>query len=181
MVLDFARGGGGGSGGSSGGGGGIAFIGLVGFVPANWLGSKFRVREKAVLGSAVMWPMAIVALLGFGYALGLYGVLIGMGALLGTGSGLYGWFSKLIKMNKKAKKDLELAASTDPAWDEATILARTSEIFAKYQADWTAGNVEAIKAYTTPTYQYHVSLMLYALGLAGRYNSVDEIQITHRP
>jgi hypothetical protein len=177
-LISFARGGGGGSSSDSGAGGGIIFIGVVGYVPMNRLGNYFRKRDKVMVGSLILWPLSVVLLGILAFAIGGYGFVIGIGGILGTGSGLYGWFNKLLKLNKQAEKDLALAASTDPAWDEATILARATKIFMAYQADWTSGNTEAIKAYTTPTYQYHSSLMLYALSLAGRRNVVDEVSVS---
>jgi hypothetical protein len=176
-LVSIARGGGGGSDSGS-GGGGVFFIGIVGYVPMERLGTYFRKKEKVLMGSLILWPVSVIVLVALSFIVGGYGALIGIGGILGTGSGLYGWFNKLLKLNKKAEKDLALAASTDPNWDEATILATANKIFMDYQADWSTGNAEGIKAYATPGYQYHVSLMLYALGLAGRRNITDEVNVS---
>jgi hypothetical protein len=173
-----SSGGGGGSGsGSGGGGGGIVFLAMIGFVPAHFLGEKFKKSDKVGLGSVMLWPLSVISLFILGYFISFYGVLVGIGALVGTGSGLYGWFNKLLKMNKKAKVNLATAAAGDPAWDEAAILAATQHVFLRFQTDWSADDAESMRPYTTPAYHYHAALMLYALKLAGRQNIADEPKI----
>jgi hypothetical protein len=120
---------------------------------------------------AVMYVVLLLALLrGIGF-------IAAIGAVLGMGAGLYGWFGKL-RQSKQTKAALQVAASQDGAWDEASLLNRAAEVFTRFQQDWSNGNAEAMKAYLTPQYQYHNALMLYALQLAGRRNLVQEPTLT---
>lgn len=180
MFVDhFARSGGGGSssggGGSSGGAGSLLFA--IGYFPMRSLGKIFRKSNNVLLGSFVLWPITLIIFGVLTIYLGLYGFIIGLGAVSGTGGGLYGWFAKLLKMSKRTQNDLRLAASTDPAWNEQTLLASTADIFYKFQKDWTNFNIDSIKTYTTPYYQHHTALMLQALKLAKRKNNMSEVKI----
>jgi hypothetical protein len=181
VIEFFARGGGGGSGGGSSGGGGggiLAFLFMAGYVPTQWGGSKFRSSNKMALGSFIQWPLAVIALVVFSVVLKGYGFLIGIGALVGTGSGLYGWAAKAVKQaSSKTSNQIETAAALDPAWDETSLLETTSKIFMKYQEDWMNYNVGSVKSYTSDYYYQYTSLMLQALKLAGRKNVMANVEI----
>jgi hypothetical protein len=186
LLETFARGGGGGSGGGGGGGGGsgggsggggIIFIGAIGYIPMSWIGKKLTTHDKTKVGSAILWPTSTMALVLLTVFAGGYGFIIGAGALLGTGNGLYGWFSQIRKLKGKDKAKLASAALADPAWQEGSILAKTTETFYKFQSDWASSNLDSMKTYTTPRYHYHMSLMLHALALAGRANVMADVRV----
>lgn len=184
----FARGGGGGSGGGGGGGGGsggggsggggiLAFLVFLGYIPMQWIGSKFRSWDQVLLGSFVLWPLSIVAIVVLTWTLSFYGTIIGCGAMAGVGSGLYGWLGKAIKRAKKTKALLKTAAAKDPEWDEANIIEKTKTSFLKFQNDWMNSDIGSIKTYTTERYHNHTALMLQALKLAGRKNVMTDVTI----
>ena len=173
----FARGGGGGSGGDDGGLG----IVLVGYVPMHFLGAWLRkFIKKHELASMALQVVGWVVMLVYAVLLIVlfrgWGFLMAIGAPLGMGAGLYGWFGKLTQ-SKKTKAALAAAVKNDGAWDEARLTAMTTEVFNRFQQDWSNLNAEAMKAYMTPQYQYHNALMVYALQLAGRRNLVNNPKI----
>ncbi|MEO6761772.1 MAG: TIM44-like domain-containing protein [Candidatus Saccharimonadales bacterium] len=169
----FARGGGGGSGGGSGGGGII----LVGYVPMHLLGAWIRHLHKKheVLFDTIQvlgWLIAIIYSFVLVIAVHWIGLVMAIGAMTGMGAGLYGWFGKL-RQSKKTKVELETAAKLDSTWDESSIITSAKNTFMRFQADWSRLDAEPMKVYLTPDYQYHNSLMLYALRLANRQNNVS--------
>jgi len=177
-ISVFARGGGGGSGGSGGGGG---IIVLFGYIPMHFIGAYLRRLHKKheVLFNIVQvvgWIIAVAYTVLLVVIFRTLGVFMGIGALVGMGAGLYGWFSK-ITQSKKTKAALQAAVAQDSAWDEKQLEAHARDIFARFQQDWSNNNAEAMKAYLTPDYQYHNALMIYALQLAGRRNAVNNPQL----
>ncbi len=173
-------GGGGGGGGSGGGGGGIIALAAIGYIPMSWFGRLFRKVQLVLLGSFVLWPIACIACIVLIYLSPLYGGIIGVGALIGTGAGLYGWFGKAVQFSKRPRQDMQLAAATDPGWDQTTVLAKTAKIFMDYQADWSTGNLASIKTYTSEYYYGHISLMIEALQLAKRSNPMSDVVIKNQ-
>lgn len=174
----FARAGGGGS--SSGGDGGSGIIVLVGYVPMHFLGALLR-RGKSneglwVILQVIGWIVAVAYMIVLMY-LGFLGVLMAIGAFLGMGAGLYGWFGKL-KRNKRVETAIKLAAQNDPAWDEQEIVTRTKEVFARYQADWSARQMDRLAEYMTPVYARHSQLMIAALLQGRRTNQVENPTVT---
>jgi hypothetical protein len=175
----FARAGGGGS--SSGGdGGGLAVIAMIGYAPMHLL-SRF-LRRKTINGEfwtasqIVGWVLCAavcIALLFFG---GI-GFMVGLGAVLGMGAGLYGWFSKL-KPDRKVALELKQSSNLDPAWNPEAVLERARTVFIQYQKDWSARDFEAMASYMTPEYHQHASLMVAALRQAKRINDVREPKIS---
>lgn len=170
----FGRAGGGGS--SSGGGGdGGSIIVLVGYLPMHFITAKLRKRgyngEVWPLWQAVGWLVCLV----YGglliLLLDFIGFFMAIGAVMGTGAGLYNWFSKL-KRKKKVTQALQAASQKDAAWNEADVVARTREVFMAYQRDWTARNTQAMAGYMTARYHQHASLMMAALHQAKRINEV---------
>lgn len=172
----FARAGGGGSGGDGGSGGGGGIV-LVGYVPMHIVGALLRRTKSHYIAvfdvlQVLGWIIAVAYAVVFTYALGAIGFFVGVGSLLGMGAGLYGWFGKVMQ-SKQTKQELIAAAQKDRAWDEATLLAHAKDVFTRYQQDWSNYNTESMKAYMTPSYQYHAALMVYALQLAARVNTVQ--------
>ncbi|HET7630021.1 MAG TPA: DUF3137 domain-containing protein, partial [Candidatus Saccharimonadales bacterium] len=171
--LDFARAGGGGS--SSGDGGSI--IALVGYLPMHFIGAKLRKlgfnHEIWIIFQVIGWIIGIAYALVLTWFLGGLGFLMAIGAILGTGAGLYNWFS-LLKRSKKVTQALKSAAQQDAAWNETDIVARAKQVFYQYQADWSARNWQNMAGYMTPEYNRHSSLMVAALLQAHRLNLVDK-------
>lgn len=179
-LLTFARAGGGGS--SSGGDGAGFIFYVIGYMPMHFLGSLIRKFKKkhenlGVIAQVVGWGIAIIYATFFVFVAGFIGSLIFIVALLGMGAGMYGWFGKL-KQSKATKQALEKASQADSStWNEEAIIEFTKSLFNRYQQDWSSFNTESMKSYMTPTYQYHVALMIYALQLMGRQNIIEEITI----
>lgn len=193
LVEEFARGGGGGSGGGGGGsggsgsgGGGIFYlVGLVGYLPMHLIGRALRKRLLGkplwAVAQIVLWVVTII--IGFllvvvfaalqTFVGELYVALpIAIGALIGTGAGLYGWFSK-VKQNKKTQETILAAGQNDAAWNEEKLVRYASSVFYQYQKDWSAFNTESMKGYLSQNFFNHTTLMMYALNGAHRLNNVN--------
>lgn len=172
----FARAGGGGSSSGSGGGGII----LVGYVPMHVIGAKFRKygfnHELWLVFQISGWLICAVFSILLMWGLGFLGFFMAIGAVLGTGAGLYNWFS-LLKKSKKVTQELQVAAQQDHVWNETDILTRAQQVFLQYQADWSARNWQNMAGYMTPDYHRHASLMIAALLQAHRLNLVDHPQV----
>lgn len=168
----FARAGGGGS--SSGGGGGGVLIYFVSYAPMHFVGAWLRkklFKSSAWLAAQIIgWVIAGI-FAGLWLFLGSLGLLIAGCAIAGMGAGLYNWFSKL-RQSKRVAENLKKAAQLDPTWNESAILARASEVFTRYQQDWSNRTWENFKSYMTTRYNQHSSLMIAALYQAGRINEV---------
>lgn len=198
----FARGGGGGSGGGGGGGGGgfsggssgsggsgggapFVFLAGVGYVPATIWTSFARRRlteSNAIIGSLV----GTLAYAGFWLfvAFGMHfwwGIMISLFALIGGLAGYRGWGQQYFKRLGKAKADIAKAAETDPAWDLTTLQITVSEIFMKFQADWSTFNIDSMKTYLSDTYWQHMSLVMAAIKLRDRRNDVQNPQLISTP
>jgi len=130
-----------------------------------------------VAQQVIGWIIAVVYAVFWMYIWGGIGFLIGIGSLAGIGAGLYNWFSK-IKQNSFVQGALKQAAQKDSAWDEEALLSRARDVFSQYQRDWSAQNVEAMRAYMTPGYQFHAALLIHALQLSSRQNIVENPQIS---
>lgn len=179
-LTEFARAGGGGSGGGGDGGGGIFF--LLGYLPMHFLGAWFRKLHKKhpdifILMQVLGWIVALLYFVLWTFILHFLGFLIGVLGLIGMGAGLYGWFGKL-RQSKKTKAALQAAGAQDAAWDENRLVEHAKAVFTQFQQDWSNYNTEGMKAYLTPSYQYHNALMVYALQLAGRRDMVYGPTIT---
>jgi len=169
IIEYFGRSGGGGS--SSGGGGGALLI-AVGYVPMHFVGAFLRKRLTIPAASVTGWIIAIIYAI-FWMSFSSIGFLVGMAALVGIGAGLYNWFDKIAKLSKKAKEKQEIALQKDSAWDIERLNKQTSDIFYRYQSDWSNNNSVAMKAYMTPRYYYHNQLMILALQQLKRRNNVE--------
>ncbi len=172
-----ARAGGGGS--SSGEGEGITVV--LGYLPMHFLGSLLRRfnnkhQDYSLAGQIIGWVVAVIYSLLLMYGLGFIGFVSGILAILGMGAGLHGWFGR-IKQSKATKNALAQASQQDPSWNEAQITEYVKAVFVRFQQDWSAFNSESMRTYMTPSYQYHIALMMYALQLAKRQNKMDEVLI----
>ncbi len=170
--IYFARGGGGGSGGGGGGsGGGFLGVAAIGYLPMHFLGAKFKGKWGKMVGSIILWPVALVYAFLLGH-LGGFGFIAAVGAMTGTGAGLYGWFDKILKRSKQAEKALNLAAANDSAWNHDALVARVTDVFMRYQTDWSNNNAAQMQVYMTPWYFYHARLMILAIQQLGRTDNV---------
>ncbi|MDN5274370.1 MAG: hypothetical protein JWP06_271 [Candidatus Saccharibacteria bacterium] len=175
-LHSVARAGGGGS--SSGGDGGGVLIYLLGYLPMHFIGALLRKRQENLTSwmaaQVIGWMLCAIYCVFWVASTGIFiGGMIAACAVLGTGAGLYNWFSKL-KRNKRETEELKQAASFDPVWNEQVILRRASDVFMMYQQDWTARSWERFSQYMTLHYQQHSSLMIAALLQARRINKVNE-------
>jgi hypothetical protein len=173
LVETFARGGGGGSGGGGAGGG----ILLAGYVPTHLWGAFLRRKLHNPLGLALM----IVGTLAYGamwWFFGFFGILVSLAAFLGGPAGYFGWFGKVSgRIRKKAQQEITAAASTDPAWNEETLVNRVKQVFTTFQNDWSTSNAANLQTYMTPAYAHHTQLMLLALQQRQRRNAVESPQL----
>lgn len=175
MIIDhIARAGGGGSSSSSGEG----FVVLVGYIPMHFIGAKLKKRMPLAVASLITWPLAVIYAIVLVLAFRVYGFFIAIAALIGAGAGLYDWFNKLVKLGKKAKKDLAVAAVSDSSWNEQQLKDHAQNIFFQYQRDWTNNNIEPGRSYMTPWYHYHAQLMIAAIKQAGRQDFIVNPQIS---
>lgn len=174
----FARAGGGGSGGDGGGEG--IFI-ILGYLPMQFVGSAFRkiFTKKTVFlvpFNIVGWIIAVVYLVFWSNIWGGLGFVVGLAGIVGMASGLYGWFGKL-KQSKLVQSRLKTAAMNDPAWDEQKLTDYATQVFMRYQQDWSNQDTASMQAYMTPGYHHHASLLVYTLKLMGRKNILQNITI----
>jgi hypothetical protein len=178
-----------GGGGSDSGGGELAIMVLAGWAPMQAIGAIFRRKyfkhkddDKFVIGQAITWVTASVyaviwLIIGIVFAISgsffgfiFFGIEPAVGALLGAGAGLYGWFGK-IKQSKAAKAALQQAAQADNAWSEESLRTTAQNIFTAFQRDWSNFDLAKTQSYLTPRYYGHISLMLTALQQMGRRNA----------
>ncbi len=198
--IAVAGGGGSSSGSSHGGGGGAGFLmALVGYAPMHGLAAIIRKRStnggknelsvEAQIGTwfggivfAIFWLILGIFLsqnTNYGFITLLYfGLLPMVGAIVGTGAGLYNWFS-LIKQSKEVKAALVNASNSDSSWDEAQLTTGAENVFLAFQRDWSNNNIAATKAYLTANYANHIELMILALKQIGRVNDVGNPKINN--
>jgi len=177
----FARSGGGGS--SSGGGGGDGILAILGYFPMHFVGSALRrlgakYESFKLPLSIVGWVIAVVYAVAWTFIWSSFGFFIGVAALFGMAAGLYNLFGKL-KQSKQVKANLAAAGSEDAAWTEEKLVEHATNVFNRYQNDWSQLNSANMQQYLTPYYHYHASLLVYALQLMGRRNSVQNPVISH--
>jgi hypothetical protein len=172
----FARAGGGGSGGGSGGGGG-SIIAAIGYIPAHYVTNWFvkRSQRKAALVAGII--VALLVTIPCMFVNGGLGFLVGLGAVVGIYSGLHDWISRFRKRIGKGKKNMQLAASQDPVWQEERLRQRVADVFAAYQHDWSNFDMQSMQTYLEPQYARHNWLMMTALYQMGRRNAVENPRI----
>jgi hypothetical protein len=197
LISLVAVAGGGGSS-SGGGGGGFGFLmALAGYAPMHGIAALVRkhstnkgrdnLSTEAQIGTwfggiafALFWLIVGIFLSmnsvhGF-LSLVYFGILPMIGAVIGTGAGLYNWFSR-IKQSKEVKAALASANNDDKMWDEARLTTGAENVFQAFQSDWSNGNIASTKAYLTSNYANHIELMMLALKQIGRINYVENPQI----
>jgi hypothetical protein len=104
-------------------------------------------------------------------------LLIFGGVALGIHQGTNDLVAKMIHKAKKTKNTLAVAASQDPAWQEASLETYIRETFMKYQQDWSNGAYAQMHTYLTPNYYHHAALMMAALNQLGRRNETTGVVI----
>lgn len=200
-IIGRAGGGGTSSGGGGGGGGGrlsglhihtieeayavaimflihMVFLGI--WLLLRWLG----VPKKVALGALVtlgltasLLVLIMVKSVEFAIAFFLYYVIFGI--LLGMPGVEYNLIPSLKyrEDNEETLPVVQQAAAADPIWDAASIKDYATQVFHRFQYDWSHYNTEAIRAYTTQKYANHIELMLYAMQQMGRQNLVQDVQL----
>ena len=101
-----------------------------------------------------------------------------VGALLGYSSRSDPYI-KAIRARDAAKRtraQLAKAAANDAIWNDSYLQQGVQKVFMAYQKDWSNLDAAATKAYLTPRYYEHASLMLEAFKDAHRCNKTNVIQ-----
>lgn len=180
-VLElFARAGGGGSGGGGGGGGGgDGGLFALPFVAAAGIGGFVKKKTQSKL--AAFWVgMAAAALASLPYIFWNWFIFL-IAFAGGIGGAFTGAFAdKLGKFranSKAAEAAVQRAAAGDTMWDPNYVTNYATQVFNRFQYDWSNFDTESIRQYTTQRYSNHVGLMLYAMQQMGRKNIMDGIQI----
>ena len=193
----FALAGGGGSSGGGGGGGGGSYSGggsgsgnggdvlslIIGFIPMYIVGTLLAkvTRDKTgakIIVNIIGWAVAIGYMVFLINIMGFLGVFFGGAGFAGMASGLYSLATKMKHGFTAARAQLQAAASKDSAWEETKLIEYASATFLKYQQDWSKLDTNAMKAYLTPNYHYHASLLVSILVLMGRKNIVEDIVLS---
>src|SRR5690606_1094464 len=92
----------------------------------------------------------------------------------GVFAGVNNLHARVKRRAKASKQKLQFAASSDPAWQEASLKARIEQLYLAYQQDWSTFNLQRMQTYMAPRYFAHVNLMMKALYRMGRQNNVGE-------
>lgn len=172
-------GGGGGSGSGSGGGGGLAFLGwLIGTAISAPL-KKILGRDKAMILAAIIMLVLTLAgiVIGAQYShtsIYVWPIVIetSIGLWIAWGTTMFGPWEKLRKHFKKADEDLAAAG-----WDEESLKQRASEVFMRYQDDWSRRDASRFAEYMTPEYASHANLLVRTLIEMKRVNTMTDPRI----
>jgi len=78
---------------------------------------------------------------------------------------------------KKAEADHRVAVASDPSWSHDLIGPRATEVFYKFQQDWSNFKLKEMAAYLTPRYHKHIGLMLGALKQMKRRNAMSNVKL----
>ena len=196
FTHSLAMAGGGGSGGGGGGGGsssdsgsgGGGFLIFVGYFPLHFIGVAIRKlfgydpKVARIVGIVITTILAVAAMWGLILGLGGLGVWVGIqivfGMYVGVWSGVANWWGQIGALAQKAKKDQELAAAKDSAWDMNAISSTVHSTFTRYEADWSKNDASLMNEYLTPEYYQHNVLMVQALKDMKRQNIVGNPQIS---
>ncbi len=172
MLELFARSGGGGS--SSGDGGGGDVLALIGYFPSYYLAKltkKFLPRPTALIVTITTGVIASILLFIFA-GFNIFTILIAAGVWAGWYTCMFSLWDKMKKHFKKADEDLAKAG-----WDEASLKQIATQIFMRYQDDWSRRDASRFGEYMTPYYAGHASLMVRSLAEMNRQNMVTNVQI----
>lgn len=174
----FSGGGGSSSGSGGGGGGGVIAIAAVGFVPMYALGKLLSKKLNLSLANLIIWPVCLFYSVILIAIFGGWGVLMALGTIPGTVTGVFNLDTKALKMSKKTKEDLLTAQQSDASWNEESLKKYAQDVFLNYQTSWSKNDLQPIKLNLTPDYYTHASLMTEALRLAKRQNLVSNIEVS---
>lgn len=173
LLEQFARSGGGGSS-SGGGGGGGDVIALIGYFPSFYLAkyiNKFLPRPTALaitIAVGVISSFTILTVMGFN----IFSILITVGIWIGWSAAMFGFWDKMKKRLKKADADLAIAG-----WNEDALKQVATQIFMKYQDDWSQRDASHFGEYMTPYYAAHATLMVRNLAEMSRQNALTNVKI----
>lgn len=150
-------------------------IGLIGFTPLFLIGGLIaRLTRANTRGPKIGWPIAIIYGILWFFIWPPMAFFILIGGLFGMAMGLYGNKGmQRVKQSKFVTSRLQEAAAKDSAWDEAKLTQHVQETFMRYQQDWSQCNVESMKAYMTPAYYHHASLLVAILVAMGRKDVME--------
>lgn len=174
--MIFARAGGGGSS-SSGDGEGIIFA-LPALVAGGVASSvKKKTRSKAAaffVGTAAGLVVSLLYLIGgiFWFGAAVVSTLVGA-----SGGAFADKLGKFRKNSVVAQATAQQAAVSDSIWNQQSVIDYATQVFNRFQYDWSNFDAESIRQYTTQRYANHVGLMLYALRQMGRKNIMENLQI----
>lgn len=198
QILEIiARGGGGGSGGGGGGGGGgfsgggssggsggggwavyltVGYFighGISGVARKTWDETRAK-RISAIIVAALSIGALVTSIMIWATSSSMGSFLLGniLTLWLGWWIGATGIVGKSIGSIKQARSNMAAAAASDAGWDAATLEQHTRDVFARFQADWSRFNVDAMAVYMTPAYHEHMRLVLRAMYEMGRQNDV---------
>lgn len=174
----FARGGGGGSGGSSGGGGGGELIAMLGYVPAYYAAKFCNARMVPRWLGYILSAMAGLIAVAFiaTYSIGIALIAL-IGAAVGVGAGMNNLHARIMGKVKQNRQKVQIAASKDPAWQEAAIMERVRQAFYDFQKDWSNFDVPHMQTYIAQPYLWHVYYIMKALSQMNRQNLVANPEI----
>lgn len=82
------------------------------------------------------------------------------------------------KKAEKIKKVVQTAAAQDLIWNESEITRHVSEVFLKFQNDWSTFGVDSMKSYLTESYWKRMVLELNVLKNENRQNLMKNPQLS---
>lgn len=175
-----ARAGGGGSGGGSGGssggsggslGGAIALAGLVAYGVLYFSQKGLKGKIMGLLFSILVIALSWTVL----FSSDLDKILATIATVVGVGLAFY----CLVKDGPSVSTASQLKKweAFQPEWNEKNLLIRSEEVFKRFQADWSQGILFDSSKYLSARYAPHVSLMMEALRVARRRNTMDDLSI----
>lgn len=176
FLNQFASAGGGGSSSSDGG----EFFGAITYFIMYYIAKlfkKFLPRPAAMVITIII--ASILSILIFivmimdpsGFAIYVGISLIG-GLWVGWSAQMFGFWERARKRFKKADDDLAKAG-----WNEASLHQLASQLFMRYQYDWSMRDTSHFTEYMTPYYASHATLLVQALREMRRYNIMNEVSI----
>ncbi len=178
LLEIVARGGGGGSGGGGGGGGGGLFVLWYYFVAYTCQTLMKLLKPLNYVVTFIFATFVTIAPLFLG--LGFFGFITASVAALGAWMGATGRLRamhKYLKEHVRIKHKLHAAAQTDSQWNWDQIKPDIEKLFYQFQNDWSALDLEKMKAYITPEYHQKMQLLLGALSSMNRQNIMHNVKI----
>lgn len=126
------------------------------------------------VGVAVGLAVSLLYLIGgiFWFSAAVVSTVIGA-----SGDAFVDKLGRFRKNSTTAQMAVQQAAASDSMWNQQSIIDYATQVFNRFQYDWSNFDTESIRQYTTQRYANHVGLMLYALHQMGRKNIMENIQI----